>query len=63
MKVAARCTRTQLTGWPSPVELNDIHSSHGESCAVDHTTDIAVEANIVEIITPGYGFFGIFLGG
>src|SRR5919106_1955064 len=50
-------------GRSSPVELNDIHSSHGKSCAVDHATDIAVEADIVEIITPGYGFFGIFLGG
>src|SRR5919109_181530 len=52
----------EKVGRSPPVELNDIHSSHGESCTIDHAADIAVEADIIEIIPPGYGFFGIFLG-
>src|SRR4051812_22692042 len=43
-------------------KLDDVHGSHGESSAVHHATDIAVQLDVVETVLRGFDFERIFFG-
>jgi hypothetical protein len=47
---------------PSPIHTNQIHSSHGQSCAIDHTPNIPIQRNIVEVIAFGLNLLPVLLG-
>jgi len=50
LHLVSRCTTTniQKVCRQSTFQLNNIHSSHGKSCSVDHAPNVSIEGNIVE---------------
>src|SRR5262249_51857047 len=42
-------------------EFNNIHRGHGQTGAVDHTTDVAVQGDVGELVLAGFDLPGIFL--
>ena len=45
--------------WLSTLELNDVHSGHGETGSVDHTTDVTIEGNIIQAYSRRFRLVGI----
>ena len=45
------------------VELDDVHGRHGETGAVDHAGDVAVEGDVVEVELLGAALLLVFLAG
>ncbi|WP_227512183.1 succinate--CoA ligase subunit beta, partial [Klebsiella aerogenes] len=43
------------------VQLNDVHGTHRQACAVNHATDVAVEGNVVQFPLRRLSFARIFL--
>nr|GME07389.1 Uncharacterised protein [Ipomoea batatas] len=51
----------QEVRWLATVVLNDVHRTHREACAVNHTTDVAFQRNIVQFPLCRVRFTRIFL--
>src|SRR6202453_1935310 len=61
-----------LVGAPAHVEevgrraagvLDDVHGRHGQTGAVDHAGDVAIELDVIEGVLRGFHFQRIFFGG
>ena len=48
--------------WRSAVKLDDVHGGHGQSGAVDHAADVAVERDVVEVVSGGLDLALVLLG-
>src|SRR6478609_9126900 len=44
------------------VQLDDVHRRHGETGAVDHAADVAVERHVSEVPLGGLDFLGVLFG-
>src|SRR6185312_3878427 len=44
------------------VELDDVHGRHGQSGAVDHATDRAVERDVVQVVFRRFDLFFVLFG-
>jgi hypothetical protein len=58
-----RCSTTgiQKFGRGSSHELNDIHSRHGQTRSIDHTTNVSIQTNVIQIVLlGGFDFLWIF---
>jgi len=45
------------------LKLNDIHGGHGETCTIDHASDISIKGNIVKTSSNSLGLIGISVTG
>src|SRR5699024_3500590 len=50
-------------GRRAAVQLDQVHGPHGQTGAVDHATDIAVELNVGQVVFGGFGFALVLLAG
>lgn len=56
---ASTSTNVQEVGRATTLELDDVHSGHGEACAVHHASDVAIERNVVESDSSRFRLIGI----
>ena len=50
-------------GWLSSRQFDDVHRSHGQTGAIDHTTHITVQVDVIEAIAFRFHLGGVFLVG
>lgn len=55
-------TDIQEIGRFTAIQLNDIHGGHGQTGAVHHAADSAIQGNVVQIVFGSLDFLGILLG-
>lgn len=52
---------SEEVSWFAAVQFNDVHRTHRQTCAVNHTTDVTVQRNVVQFPLCSLCFTRIFL--
>jgi hypothetical protein len=50
----------EKVGGTSTIKLGDVHGRHRQTCAVDQTSNVAIERNVIEIEFRGLDFRRVF---
>ena len=59
--LGGRCATADIEEirWLSALELNNIHSGHGEAGSIDHATNVAIEGDIIQAYCRRFGLICI----
>merc|ERR1712018_380689 len=54
-------TNIKEIGWTYTMQFDNVHSCHSKTSTVNHTTNVTIQSNIVQIILESFNFKGVFL--
>jgi hypothetical protein len=60
-KISNDTSNIEEVGWGSAVKRDDVHGRHGETSAVDQTTNVSVKADVVKVGLGRDDFSLVFL--
>ena len=46
----------QEVGWGAAMHLDDVHGRHGQPRSIHHAADVAVQADVVQVVLPSSYF-------